>query len=145
MIGYAERSFVLDRYEEGRTRRDRLSSKIDRAVRKGKMDVAAQLEAELDCPPFPMALNYIWQSWARIRRRKSQGMSGPNPIEWPDIDAFCRRTGTRLDPRDIELIEIVDDLYMQKSAEQASPADKHQAIKDNLAMAAKGKKRQSAD
>lgn len=83
-------------------------------------------------PSFPVALSYAWHAWARIRRRKSHGMSGPNPIEWPDIDAFCRRTGVRLDPRDIELIEAVDDLFLQKSAEQASASDQQQSIRDGL-------------
>ena len=103
------------------------------------MDIASQIEAELATPPFPVALSYAWQAWARIRRRKSYGMSGPNPIEWPDIDAFCRRTGVRLDPRDIELIEAVDDAFLEKSAENASAADQQQKIKDGLKMVEKRK------
>jgi hypothetical protein len=49
------------------------------------------------------------------------------------MDAFIRRTGLRLDPRDIELIEALDDLYLAKAAEEvASQADHQQAVRDGL-------------
>lgn len=76
-----------------------------------------------------------------MRRRKAGGFAGPNPIEWSDIDAFMRRTGTRLDPMDIELIEELDDLYLATMAAQAAKADRHQALKDGLAAAGKGLKK----
>lgn len=64
-------------------------------------------------------------------------MNGPQPITWADIDAFVRRTGIRLDPRDIELIEALDDLYLVKTAEQASERDKQQALRDGLGRVSK--------
>lgn len=64
-------------------------------------------------------------------------MNGPQPITWADIDAFVRRTGIRLDPRDIELIEALDDLYLVKTAEQASERDKQQALRDGLERVSK--------
>lgn len=100
--------------------------------------MAAQLQADLECPPFPLALSYVWQAWVRLRRRKAGGFSGPNPIEWPDIDAFMRNTRTRLDPRDIDLIEAVDDLYLLKMAEhQAGERDRQQALRDGMGQASK--------
>lgn len=142
---FAERSFELDRDEEGRTRRDRLTSRLERAIRKNRPDVAAELEAELWCPPFPVALNYVWRAWVRLRRRIGAGMNGPQPITWADIDAFVRRTGIRLDPRDIELIEALDDLYLVKTAEQASERDKQQALRDGLERVSKQGVRRIAD
>lgn len=85
-----------------------------------------------------MALSYVWQAWVRLRRRTPAGFNGPNPITIEAIDAFIRRTGLRLDPRDVELIEDVDDLYLRKATEQqASERDKQQAIKDGLGQASK--------
>jgi hypothetical protein len=111
---------------------------LERAIRKNRQDVADELLAELECPPFPLALNYVWQAWVRLRRRTPAGFNGPNPITIEAIDAFIRRTGLRLDPRDIDLIEAVDDLYLQKMAEhQASERDRQQAIKDGLGHASK--------
>ncbi len=48
------------------------------------------------------------------------GFSGPNPIEWPDIESFSRQTGTRLMPWEIEALESVDDAFLQPAAKQAA-------------------------
>ncbi len=69
-------------------------------------------------------------------------MNGPNPITIEAMDAFIRRTGLRLDPRDIELIETLDDLYLEKAAEEAAGEAEHQqVIKDGL----KGVSREKCD
>jgi hypothetical protein len=47
-------------------------------------------------------------------RRGSSGF-GPLPIGWDEIDAFCRLTGTRLAPWEVEFIEALDDLWMAES------------------------------
>ena len=38
---------------------------------------------------------------------------GPAPIEWPDIDAFLRRSGVHLAPWEIDLLELLDDTWMR--------------------------------
>jgi hypothetical protein len=75
-------------------------------------------------PAFPRELSYLWRTYLRLRRRMAGGFSGPNPIGWQDIDAFSRRSGTRLTPWEIELIERIDDLFLspEKPAEAATPA-----------------------
>lgn len=73
----------------------------------------------------------------RLRRRTQTGINGPNPITIEAIDAFIRRTGLRLGPHDIDLIEALDDLYIEKTADQASVRDKQQALKDGLGQASK--------
>lgn len=89
------------------------------------------------CPPFPLALAYVWDAWSRLRRRTAYGFNGPNPISIEAIDAFIRRTGLRLDPRDIELIEAVDDLYLSKKVEHADVSDQQQALRDDLRQTSK--------
>lgn len=71
----------------------------------------AELEAEIALPPYPLELDYIWSIYSRLRRRKG-GANGPEPIQWPDIDAFRRVTGTHLSQWEIELIEALDNLYL---------------------------------
>jgi len=44
------------------------------------------------------------------------GFSGPQPITWQDIDAFLRRSEIALAPWQIELIERLDDIYLQPTA-----------------------------
>ena len=88
-------------------------------------------------PEFPASVGYVWSAWRRIRRRKAHGFNGHDPIEWPDIDAFVRRTGTMLDPFDIDLIEALDDLFLAKMAEQAGEKDRQTALRDGLRSAGK--------
>lgn len=101
--------------------------------------MADELEADLWVPPFPMAAAHVWESWQRIRRRKGAGPHGLAPVEWPDIEAFVRLTHTPLDAFDISLIEMLDDLLLQKMTEPASPADQQQALRDGLKAAGKPK------
>lgn len=62
------------------------------------------------------------------------GFASPDPIEWHDIDAFSRQTGTRLLPWEIETIEAVDDAFLQPALKQAQappqPQDKN--LVDNV-------------
>lgn len=77
-----------------------------------------EITAELELPPFPRALFYIWRSFNRIRRRKSMGFNGPNPIEWSDVEAFMYVTQEQFSPWEVELIENLDDLYLLPHAKR---------------------------
>lgn len=86
---------------------------LERAERKGDAQRAAALAEELKQPPFPLALAYLWRAFIRLRGRKGCGFSGPEPITWPEIDAFTRQTRSRLAPWEIEVIEDLDSLYLE--------------------------------
>ncbi len=49
-------------------------------------------------------------------------MVGSAPITWLDIDAFLRVTRLRLDPAEIEIIEMLDGVFLSKQAEQVKAA-----------------------
>jgi hypothetical protein len=107
---YAERSFSLAVVgEDGFSHRDRIAGQLERTrnVRR-----KAELEAEISLPPYPLSLDYLWSIYSRLRRRKGAGQFGPLPIEWPDIEAFCRIGKISLSPWEIEIIETLDDLYL---------------------------------
>lgn len=82
---------------------------IDRARNPEKI---AEYEAELALPPFPKALEYIWQAFWRLRSRVNGSGFGAGRISWSDIDAFCRYSRISLVPWEVELIERLDDLYL---------------------------------
>jgi len=45
-------------------------------------------------PELPQALEYLWWTYGRLRRRKgASDMGSPKPVEWPDIQAFIHLTG----------------------------------------------------
>lgn len=65
-------------------------------------------------------------------------MGSPKPIEWPDIEAFVQRTGMRLAPWEIELIERLDDIYLKPepkpSAPEGQPANFVASAKDGIGV-----------
>lgn len=68
-----------------------------------------------------MALDYLWQTYHRLRRRKGAGFSGPEPVTWSDIDAYARRAGIRLAPWEVRIIERIDDLYLTPEPKPTLP------------------------
>ena len=78
----------------------------------------AEIEAELSLPPFPVALDYLWVAFNRIRNRiNGNGYVVPR-ITLPDLDAFNRLSGLRLQPWEIEIIELLDDALLASHRKQ---------------------------
>lgn len=73
----------------------------------------AEIKEELTLPEFPKELSYLWRAYHRVRRRMGGGFAGPNPIGWRDIQAFMHVTRFRLSPWEVELLEAMDDAYLQ--------------------------------
>lgn len=80
---------------------------LERARDQGRREY---YESELACPPFPIALDYLWTAFRRLARRRSSNGFGYNPISWGDIDAFVRHSKIVLAPWEIEIIEELDDI-----------------------------------
>nr|WP_244422833.1 hypothetical protein [Bradyrhizobium sp. ORS 278] len=78
-----------------------------------RSDKRAEYEAELSVPPLPAELERAWHGFCRLSARRRVGLA-IEPIGWADLDAFMRLTGIRLSPFEIELIEMLDDLYRKK-------------------------------
>lgn len=109
-----------------------LQRALERAEAEGKATRVAEITAELAMPPFPECLAYLWQTYLRLRQRMSGGFSGPNPIGWPDIDAFIRRTGSRLAPWEIEAIERIDDMFVHRDWSAPSPTVAARTMTEDL-------------
>lgn len=119
LTAYAERYFYLGAREGTQSRREKLEADLERETKRGNKDKVAQIEADLTLPDFPKALAYLWRAYHRMRRRKAMGFAGPNPLEWPDIDAYSRQTGTRFLLWEIETLEAVDDAFLVPALKQA--------------------------
>jgi hypothetical protein len=86
---------------------------IDRSIRAGKPDAdRAKYEKELECPPLPMALFYLWAAYKRIRRRKGGNGFGPVPLEGSDFQAYEHRYRVRFLPFENEILDELDDLWL---------------------------------
>lgn len=97
----------------GVPKRERIQQRLESALRKKDAAKIAELNDELTLPDFPRELTYLWRVYHRIRRRMAGGVAGPNPIGWRDIEAFMHATRFRLAPWEIELLEAIDDSYLQ--------------------------------
>lgn len=104
------------REDGGLTYRETLMGLIDRSRDEKRI---AEYEAELAGPPLPPEGAYLWRAFLRMRRRKGGNGFSAMPIEWPDIDAFCRNARMRLLPWELETIEALDDLYLRVTANPA--------------------------
>lgn len=77
---------------------------LERAAKRGNKRARETLEGP---GPFPAGLEYLWR-WAReLHPARGFGAHGPNPVTWPDLDAWARRTGRDPDPDEARaLLEI---------------------------------------
>lgn len=95
--------------KDGHTLRERLEGLLKRARTPERR---AEIEAELGVPEMPAAIAYLWSAFQRIRSRRGGNGFGPVPIMWADIDAFVRLSGVRLAPWEIEIVEALDDAWL---------------------------------
>lgn len=95
------------------TYREILEGLIDRTKRPARR---AQYERELEMPPFPDALKYLWNMYHRIRNRKGGNGFSANPIEFADIEAFLRLTHNTLEPWELQTIEQIDNAFIAAPA-----------------------------
>lgn len=111
---FAQKTFYLGApNKDGATPRQIFGGLIERTKRPESL---AEYEAELECPPFPEPLGYIWVVFNRLSARRGSNGFSLNPISWPDIDAFMRLSGFRLVPWEIQMVEELDDLYRSEIA-----------------------------
>lgn len=114
MRAFAEKHFALAQVDkDGVSFREALEGLRDRTKR---ADKRAEYEAQLACPPIPDELRYLWRSFNRLSARRGSNGFDVDPIGWCEIDAFVRLTGVRLVPWEIELIEMLDDIFRSERA-----------------------------
>jgi hypothetical protein len=68
---------------------------------------------------LPPAVAYLWSAFLRLHCRRGSNGFGASPLSWSEIDAFCRLSGVRLAPWEVEIVEALDDAYMAEQAKDA--------------------------
>jgi len=64
-------------------------------------------------PEFPSLMENVWSAFKRLSNRRSSAMSGVSPITYDQILSFKTLTKTPIAPREISVIERLDDLYRE--------------------------------
>jgi len=67
---------------------------------------------------FPDAASHLWSSFLQLHEGRTYGMSGPNPISYDIIKAWCELTNVTLAPWEIEIIKSLDNLWIKTIGEE---------------------------
>lgn len=95
---------MLSVTQSGATERDHLEQVYKQTGIKPK-----ELENDND---FPSILSHVWSAFVHISNGRSSGFSGPNPIQYSEIKAWCELTGTPLSSWNVEIIKLLDAKYI---------------------------------
>ncbi len=63
---------------------------------------------QLEGPPFPEELRYLYEWGIELHGRSGVTMSGLAPLTYTTIDAWCRLTEIALEPREVQALMILD-------------------------------------
>lgn len=67
---------------------------------------------------FPDAASHIWSTFLELHEGRTYGMSGPNPISYDIIKAWCDLTGVALGTWELEIIKSLDNLWIKSIGEE---------------------------
>jgi hypothetical protein len=64
-------------------------------------------------PDFPEEVLHVWSAFLLLSETRSQGFSGPLPINYSEIKSWIELTGNYLSPWEIDAIKKLDTVYMR--------------------------------
>ena len=105
LLEYAEKSFSLDK-------RDSKGVSAREYLEQVQRSLGRQLP-ELQMPEFPDVAHHIWDTFLSLHAGRSYGMSGPNPLSWGDIKAWCDLTGVHLEPWEADMLKALDMVWVR--------------------------------
>lgn len=119
---FAEAVFTLDAPQpDGSRFRDHLEGLLARASDPAQR---RRIEDELASPLMPLEVRYLWSAFGRLSGRRRFSEAGAHPIGWDELDAFSRLTGAAFAPWEIEVIEMLDRLFLESLRNPGSPPPK---------------------
>lgn len=79
---------------------------MEAAAKRGNAVAQQELKALARGP-----LGYVWDWFLELHQRRGVGAMGPAPITWPDLDAWCRRTGRNPAAWELDVIAVLDNAF----------------------------------
>ena len=67
--------------------------------------------------PFPEEMFSYWQDFLEINKKRTRGESGDNPISLLEIDAWARLTETKPTQLWLDVISMLDVIWLRTQAE----------------------------
>lgn len=74
--------------------------------------VTGKTPTELLGPDFPVDASLVWAYFLEVHQGRSYGMSGPNPVSWSDLSAWCNLHGIVLSSWEVSTIKELDLLWI---------------------------------
>jgi len=71
-----------------------------------------QTPVELQGPPFPELMEYVWSAFISLHPARGQGFNGPLPLSFTEIAAWQQLTGSQLSIWEVGVIKKLDSIYM---------------------------------
>lgn len=71
---------------------------------------------------MPAGADYLWRVFLRLSRRRGSNGFGPDPVSFIEIETFTRLAGFPLAPWEIEILEHLDDIYLEVRGEETAEA-----------------------
>ncbi len=73
---------------------------------------------------LPLVVRPLWNVFTELHEGRGQGVSGPSPITWQDIDAFQRVAGISLSRWEVSMVRALDAVALKSVAKsQAAGPD----------------------
>jgi hypothetical protein len=108
-VAFARHQFWLNEAGgDGATRRDHMlqaSRQLGRPV------------PELEGPACPPSLQPIWLLFLDLSGSRTMHAAGPNPITWPDLQAWAAMTGDSLSGMELAAIRALDRVFLHAAGE----------------------------
>ena len=65
---------------------------------------------------LPDALRYVWDWFVDLSNGRGSSGFGPNPLSWPDYDAWCRMMGIQLEKWEFAALRRLDATYLMSQS-----------------------------
>jgi hypothetical protein len=78
--------------------------------------------AELDVPPLPEEITYLWIWFLQLHRRRPYSQFGPGPITYSELLAWTTLRGIRLLQFEIDGIEALDAAFFEQQRKKVKGA-----------------------
>lgn len=102
----------------------------DGATRRAHLEAASRqmghTAPDLEGPPCPDALLPIWHLFLGLSAQRTLHAAGPNPLTWPELDAYCRLSGDDWSSFELTAILALDRVFL---AAQAAAMQRRMASK----------------
>jgi hypothetical protein len=109
---WAAHQFALDKPVTPKSATTRRVMLEDYEGRTGKID------AELDGPPFPDGLEYIWAWFCELDAARTSNGYSANPISWHEVDAWARLRRRRPTGFELDCLAGLDQVRVESLAKK---------------------------